>query len=237
MGWSYWHDLWSGFLGAWQLLFSGDAETWSVIRQSLIISLSATLLAMAVGLPAGAWLAVTRVRGRGMLLAASNAGFGLPPVVVGLVLSLLLLRHGPLGALNLRFTPSAVILAQFILSVPVAISLTASAILSLNPRFRLQLEALGATRWQSIWLLLRETRLQVLVTGMAAFGAIISEVGASTMVGGNLPGTTRTMTTAMVMETGMGHYDRALAYSFILLIIVVVAFGCLTHLQHREARG
>ena len=127
------------------------------------------------------------------------------------------------------------ILAQFILSVPIVISMTASAILSLNPRLRLQLEALGASRWQAIWLLLRETRLQMLVTGMAAFGAIISEVGASTMVGGNLPGTTRTMTTAIVMETGMGHYDRALAYSFILLFIVVVAFGCLTRVQQREA--
>src|SRR5262245_10970156 len=192
---------------------------------------------MLAGLPLGAWLAVARFRGRGMLVAASNAGFGLPPVVVGLVLSLLLLRHGPLGVLNLRFTPIAVIVAQFILSVPVATSLTASAVQSQSPRLRLQLEALGATRWQSIWLLLRETRLQVLVTGMAAFGAIISEVGASTMVGGNLPGSTRTMTTAIVMETGMGHYDRALAYSFILLLIVLVAFGCLTRVQHREAQG
>ncbi|TMQ12622.1 MAG: ABC transporter permease subunit, partial [Deltaproteobacteria bacterium] len=126
------------------------------------------MLAMVAGLPLGAWLAVTRFRGRGALLALSNAGFGLPPVVVGLVLSLLLLRHGPLGALNLRFTPTAVILAQFILSVPVAISLTASAILQLNPRLRLQLEALGATRRQAIWLLLRETRLQILVTAMAS---------------------------------------------------------------------
>lgn len=236
MGWSYWQELWNGFTGAWQLLFTGDAQTWAVIRQSLVISFSATLLAMLVGMPFGAWLAITRFGGRSVLLVASNAGFGLPPVVVGLVLSLLLLRHGPLGALNLRFTPSAVIIAQFILSVPIAISMTASAIQSLNPRLRLQLEALGASRWQSIWLLLRETRLQMLVTGMAALGAIISEVGASTMVGGNLPGTTRTMTTAIVMETGMGHYDRALAYSFILLFIVVVAFGCLTRIQQREAR-
>jgi len=236
LGWNYWQDLGRGFLGAWQLLFTGDPETWSVIRQSLVISLSATLLAMVVGLPIGAWLAITRFRGRGALLALSNAGFGLPPVVVGLLLSLLLLRHGPLGALNLRFTPAAVILAQFILSVPVAISLTASSIMALNPRLRLQLEALGATRRQAIWLLLRETRVQMLVTAMASFGAIISEVGASTMVGGNLPGSTRTMTTAMVMETGMGHYDRALAYSFILLFIVVVAFASLTRMQHREAR-
>lgn len=234
---SYWSDLWDGFCGAWWLLFTGDAETWGVIQTSLTISLSATLLAMLVGLPLGAWLAIAQFRGRGFVLAAANTGFGLPPVVVGLVLSLLLLRHGPLGALNLRFTPTAVILAQFILSVPVVISLTASAIQSLNPRIRLQLEALGATRRQSIWLLLRETRVHVLVTSMAAFGTIISEVGASMMVGGNLPGYTRTMTTAIVMETGMGHYDRALAYSFILLFIVIAAFTCLRRLQHREAHA
>jgi len=233
-GWSYWSDLGEGFVGAFRLLFGGDAETWAVIRQSLLISSSATGLALLVGLPVGAWLAVSRFRGRGMLLTAMNAGFGLPPVVVGLVLSLLLLRHGPLGALNLRFTPAAVILAQFILSLPVVVSLTASSIASLNPRLRLQLEALGASRVQSMTLLLREIRVQLLVVGMAAFGGIISEVGASTMVGGNLPGSTRTMTTAIVMETGMGHYDRALAYSFILLLLVLVAFGCLTRVQHRE---
>src|SRR5262249_21909880 len=151
-------------------------------------------IALLIGLPLGAWLAVTRFHGRGMLLTFMNAGFGLPPVVVGLVLSLLLLRHGPLGMLNLRFTPTAVILAQFILSVPVVVSLTFSSIQALNPRLPLQLEALGATRRQSVALLLREIPVQLLVVGMAAFGGIVSEVGASTMVGGNLPGSTRTMT-------------------------------------------
>ena len=233
--WSYWSDLGAGFLGAFRLLFGGDPETWGVIRQSLLISSSATALALLVGLPLGAWLALSRFRGRGMLLTALNAGFGMPPVVVGLVLSLLLLRHGPLGELNLRFTPMAVIMAQFILCLPIVASLTASSIASLNPRLRLQLEALGASRLQSMLLMLREIRVQLLVVGMAAFGGIISEVGASTMVGGNLPGSTRTMTTAIVMETGMGHYDRALAYSFILLLLVLVAFGFLTRFQHREA--
>jgi tungstate transport system permease protein len=234
-GWSYWGELGAGFVGAFRLLFGGDAETWVVIRQSFFISSSATALALLGGLPLGAWLALSRFRGRGMLLTAMNAGFGLPPVVAGLVLSLLFLRHGPLGALNLRFTPAAVVIAQFALCLPVVVSLTASSIAALNPRLRLQLEALGASRVQAMVLLLREIRLQLLVVGMAAFGGIISEVGASTMVGGNLPGSTRTMTTAIVMETGMGHYDRALAYSFILLLLVLVAFGFLTRLQHGEA--
>jgi tungstate transport system permease protein len=236
-GASPWSDFGAGLVGAFALLFGGDAETWTVIRQSLLISSSATALALVLGIPLGVLLSTRRFRGRGLLLTAANTGFGLPPVVVGLVLSLLLLRHGPLGALNLRFTPAAVVIAQLILCLPIVVSLTTSAMSALDPRLHLQIEALGATRLQAMLLLLREIRVQLLVVGMAAFGAIISEVGASTMVGGNLPGSTRTMTTAIVMETGMGRYDRALAYGFILLLIVVVAFGCLNALQQRDARG
>ena len=152
-----------------------------------------------------------------------------------LILSILLLRHGPLGWLNLRFTPTAVITAQFILSCPIMISLTAAAIQQLNPKLLLQLRALGASRWQMLWLLGREARLPILAAYMAAFGSIISEVGASVMVGGNLPGSTRVLTTAIVMETGMGHYDRAMAYGIILLLLVVVIVGLLTWLQQSEA--
>ena len=126
------------------------------------------------------------------------------------------------------------ILAQFILCVPIVSSLTAAAIQGLNPQLILQLRALGASRWQTIRLLLREAPGQLLVAYMAALGAVISEVGASMMVGGNLLGSTRTMTTAIVMETSMGHYDRAIAYSLILLLLVAVAMGLLSWLQHRE---
>lgn len=233
--WDQWTDLWEGLNGACRLLLTGDVETWTVIRQSLLISLSATCLSLLAGLPLGAWLALASFRGRGLLLTAFNAGFGLPPVMVGLVLSILLLRHGPLGWLNLRFTPAAMVIAQFILSWPIVINLTATAIQQLNPRLRLQMLALGASRLQMLWLLAREVRLPLLAAYMAAFGSVVSEVGASLMVGGNLPGTTRVLTTAIVMETGMGNYDRALAYGIILLLIVAVLVGLLTWLQQREA--
>src|SRR5262245_28367651 len=176
---------------------------------------------MVLGVPIGAWIAYAKFPGRGVLLAMCNTGFGLPPVVVGLVLSIVLLRHGPLGALNLRFTPTAMIAAQFLLSCPIVIGLAVAGIQQLNPKLHLQIQSLGASRLQTLWLLCKEARLALLAAYMAAFGSIVSEVGASMMVGGNLPGSTRVMTTAIVMETGMGHYDRALAYGFVLLLIVV----------------
>ena len=144
--------------------------------------------------------------------------------------------HGPLGFLNLRFTPTAMVIAQFILSCPIMINLTVAAAQQLNPKLGLQMQALGASQWQLLWLFARETRLPLLAAYMAAFGSIISEVGASVMVGGNLPGSTRVLTTAIVMETGMGHYDRAMAYGMILLILVVVVVGTFTLVQQREAR-
>jgi tungstate transport system permease protein len=235
--WRYWEDLRDGLTGALRLLLTGDPETWSVIRQSLLISLSASLLSLAVGLPVGTWLARSRFRGRRVLMTAFNTGFGLPPVVVGLLLSILLLRHGPLGALNLRFTPAAVILAQFLLSCPIIVGVTMAAIQQLNPKLTLQIQALGASHAQLVWLLWREARLSLLTAYMAAFGAIVSEVGASMMVGGNLPGSTRVMTTAIVMETGMGHYDRAIAYGVILLLLVASFVAGLTWIQQRAARG
>src|SRR6476620_3146657 len=213
---------------------SPGPETWAVIRQSLLISVTATLASMAVGVPLGVWLASAKFRGRGVLLAICNTGFGLPPVVVGLILSILLLRHGPLGALNLRFTPSAMMIGQFILSLPIIIGLTVVALQQLNPKLRLQMMALGASRGQTHWLLCREIRLPLLVTYMAGFGAVVSEVGASQMLGGNLPGTTRVLTTAIVMETGMGHYNRAMAYGIVLLLLVGLVVGLLTWAQQSD---
>jgi tungstate transport system permease protein len=232
--WSYWEDLRDGLAGAFTLLLGGDAETWAVIRQSLLISGSATLLALLAGVPLGIGLALCRFRGRGLLLTAFNTGFGLPPVVVGLILSILFLRHGPLGWLGLRFTPTAMVAAQFLLSWPLVVGLTAAAVQQLGPRLPMQLRALGASRGQVAWLLARETRLPLLAVAMAAFGAIVSEVGASLMVGGNLPGSTRVLTTAIVMETSLGRYDRALAFGFILLLLVALVVGVLTWLQQRE---
>lgn len=233
--WEYWSELGTGLIDAIALLAGGDPETWTIIRQSLLISVSAALGSMAVGAPLAVWLFHASFRGRGIVLALCNTGFGLPPVVVGLILSLLLLRHGPLGALNLRFTPGAMIVGQFILSLPIAVNLTFVALQQLNPKLSMQMKALGASGWQMFWLLCREIRLPLLVAYMACFGAVVSEVGASQMLGGNLPGSTRVLTTAIVMETGMGHYDRAMAYGIVLLLLVALVVGLLTWAQQRDA--
>ncbi len=213
--WDYWSELGTGFIDAVLLLVTGDAETWVIIRQSLFISITATVASFIPGVPIGAWIAVSTFRGRKLLMTIFNTGFGLPPVVVGLVMSILLLRHGPLGWLNLRFTPTAMIVA-------------------LNPKLWLQMRVLGASRWQLLWLLGREIRLPLLGSYMAAFGAVVHEVGASQMIGGNLPGSTRVLTTAVVMETGMGHYDRAMAYGIVLLLLVAVVAGLLTWVQQHD---
>lgn len=234
--WNYWTEFGAGVTGAITLLTTGDPETWAIIRQSLLISVSATVASLLLGAPIGAWLALSTFRGRGFLLAIFNTGFGLPPVVVGLILSILLLRHGPLGWLHLRFTPGAMIAAQFILSLPIMISLTALAVQQLNPRLRLQMRALGASRRQTLWLLAREIRLPLIGAYMAGFGAVLSEVGASQMVGGNLPGSTRVLTTAIVMETGMGNYDRAIAYGIVLMLLVALIVGVLSFVQQRDVR-
>lgn len=136
--WEYWTDLGDGVVAAVVLLVTGDAETWSVTRQSLVISLSASVPSVILGVPLGIWMALSSFRGRTVILTGFNTGFGLPPVVVGLVLSILLLRHGPLGWLNLRFTPTAMVIAQFILSCPIMISLTAAAVQQLDPKLRLR---------------------------------------------------------------------------------------------------
>ena len=235
VSWEYWSELGSGFVDAILLLATGDPETWTIIRQSLVISITASVASVIPGVPIGAWVAVSSFPGRNLLIAAFNTGFGLPPVVVGLILSILLLRHGPLGGLNLRFTPPAMMVAQFILCLPIVINLTAVAVQQLNPKLRLQMRALGASRSQRMWLLGREIRLPLLGAYMAAFGAVVHEVGASQMVGGNLPGLTRVLTTAIVMETGMGHYDRAMAYGIVLLVLVGVVAGLLTWVQQRDA--
>lgn len=168
----------------------------------------------------GAWLALGHFPGRGALLALVSTGMGMPPVVVGLVITILLWRTGPLGGLGLLYTPVAMVTAQVALSLPIVIGLSSAAIQQLNPRLRLQILSLGATRIQYLWLMVRETRLPLLAAVMAGFGAIISEVGAAMMVGGNIQGQTRVLTTATVLETSRGNFELALALGIILLVLV-----------------
>ncbi|MBI2370872.1 MAG: ABC transporter permease [Deltaproteobacteria bacterium] len=226
--------LWSGLLQAIRLLLAGDPEVLEITGLSLMVSGGATLVALLVGVPAGTGLALTRFPGRNLLITLVNTGMGLPPVVVGLFVTLLLWRSGPLGALRLLFTPGAMVLAQLLIAAPVVAGLTLAGIQGLHPQLRLQLLALGASPLQAVWVLLREARLALLAAVMAGFGAVISEVGAVMMVGGNIRGQTRVLTTATVLEARMGHFELAIALGVILLALSFGVNLILTALQQRR---
>ncbi|HCE17909.1 MAG TPA: tungstate transporter permease [Anaerolinea thermolimosa] len=212
------------------------SEIFQITALSLQISVCATLLSLLAGLPLGTWLGLGRFRGRSFLLSLINTGMALPPVVVGLLIAVLLWRNGPLGKFQLIYTPVAIILAQFLIAFPVVTGLTAAALGALDPRLQWQILGLGASRWQMIWLLWREARLPLLAALMAGFGSVISEVGASMMVGGNIRGQTRVLTTAIVLETSKGEFGKAFALSALLLMITYLINLALTMIQQRNTR-
>lgn len=216
------------------LALAGDPEVLGVILLSLQVSLAATALSLVVGLPLGATLAFSRFPGRRLIISLINTGMGLPPVVVGLVVMLFLWRSGPFGSLGILYTPVAIIIAQFVIATPLVVGITLAALQQLDPRLRLQILALGASRAQCFWLLAREARLPLLAAVMAGFGAIISEVGASMLVGGNIKGQTRVLTTATVMEAGRGEFGLAIAWSAVLMLIIYLVNVVLTTVQQRE---
>jgi tungstate transport system permease protein len=226
--------LWEGVRDAVALLLGGDGETWEIIALSLRVSLTATALAFLLGVPLGTALAFGRFRGRGLALAVVNTGMGVPPVVVGLVVTVLLWRSGPLGALGLLFTPTAMVVAQTAIALPLVAGLSAAALQHVDPDFRVQMQALGAGRVRSLWAVAVEARLPLLAAVMAGFGAVISEVGAAMMVGGNLAGETRVLTTAAVLEASRGAFGAALALGFVLLLL---AFGVTLMLTAVQQRG
>ncbi len=225
--------IWEGIREAVRLILSGDPGVLQITWLSIKISGTATLLSLLLGMPAGVGLALSRFPGRGLLVALVNTGMGLPPVVVGLFVSIVLWRSGPLGGLGLLYTPTAIVIAQFVIAAPIVTGLTMAAMQQLNPKLRLQLLALGASRIQVLWLLMRESRLPLLAAVMAGFGGVISEVGASMMVGGNLFGQTRVLTTATVLEASKGNFDVAIALSVILLVLVFGVNYVLTWIQQR----
>jgi tungstate transport system permease protein len=228
--------LWDALTEAFRLLLTGDRETWEVIARSLRISLTATALALALGLPVGTALALGRFPGRRVVLAAVNTGMGVPPVVAGLVVTVFLWRSGPLGALELLYTPTAMVLAQTAIALPLVAGLSSAALQHVDPELRLQMQALGAGRWRSLWVVALEARLPLLAAGMAGFGAVISEVGAALMVGGNIAGQTRVLTTAAVLEASKGAFALALAFGIILLAIAFAVNLVLTAVaQHGRA--
>jgi tungstate transport system permease protein len=229
--------IWQGILQAFALLLRGDPDVIEVTLLSLKVSGLATGISLLLGLPMGTWLALGRFRGRDFLLSLINTGMALPPVVVGLWVSIFLWRSGPLGDLRLIYTPAAIVIAQTIIAAPVVTGLTVAALQQVNPRLSLQLLGLGASRVQMIVALWREARLPLLAALMAGFGSVISEVGASMMVGGNIRNQTRVLTTATVLETGKGEFAQAIALGFILLLLAYLVNLGLTWVQQRGAHS
>jgi tungstate transport system permease protein len=219
---------------AWRLLLGGDREIYGILGRSLVVSGLATLLAMLLGIPLGYALARSRFRARNLLLGAVNTGMGLPPVVVGLVVWLLLTRSGPLGGLDLVYTKTAMVVAQLVIATPLVVGFTAASIQALPAQLPDLLRSLGAGRVRTLWILAHEARLGLLAAVMAAFGAVASEVGASMTVGGNLRGSTRVLTTAIVTETGRGNLPLALALGLLLLALAFAVNLLLTAVQQRR---
>ena len=219
---------------AFRLLLSGDAELYQIIARTLAISISAAALAMLVGIPIGYGLARGRFPGRTMLLSAVNTGMGMPPVVVGLLVWLLLSRSGPLGSLGLIYTKQAMVLAQFVIATPLVVGFTAASVQSLPTELPDLLYTLGAGRLRRLWIIAGEAQLGLLAAIMAGFGAVVSEVGASMTVGGNLRGSTRVLTTAIVTETGRGNLPVALALGLLLLALAFGVNVLLTVIQQRR---
>ncbi len=224
-------DLTQGLAHAIQLLWSGDPELLEIVALSLRVSFIALLIAMALGIPIGAALGLSRTRSHDLISVLLYTGMGLPPVVVGLFVYLMLSRSGPFGSLGWLFTPTAMIVAQVIIAFPLVAGLTMASTQTIDPQLRLQARALGATRIQEAWIVLSEARVGVIAAIVAAFGAIISEVGAVMLVGGNIEGKTRVLTTAIVLNTRTGDFALALALGIILLIIAFVINGALLRLQ------
>lgn len=223
-----------GIVRAIQLLLQGDPEVVRITLLSLEVSGIATVISILIGLPLGTFLALVQFRSRQFWISLINTGMALPPVVVGLVVSIFLWRSGPLGSLNLIYTPAAIVIAQVLISFPLAAGLTISSLQQLDPRLRVQLLGLGASKAQMILSLWKEARLALVAALIAAFGSVISEVGASMMVGGNLKGSTRVLTTAIVLETSRGEFASAIALSIILLGLAFLVNFALTTLQQRR---
>ena len=226
-----------GLAEAFRRIVSLDPTVFDAAGASLAVSGTATALSVITGIPAGAVLGLTQFRGRSLVLSIVNTGMGLPPVVVGLFVVVFIWRSGPFGDLNWYCTRQAMVAAQYLLAVPTVIGLTAVALQSLDPLLRTQLLSLGATRSQAAWILIRESRLLILGAIIAGFGAVISEIGASLMVGCNVLGDTRILTTAITLETSKGEFGSAFALAFVLLGIIFGITALTTFAQQRRWRA
>jgi tungstate transport system permease protein len=225
-----------GIVQAFRLLVSGEREVVAITLLSLRVSVSATLISTALGVAAGTAVALLRFPGKRFIITAVNTGMGLPPVVVGLFVTIMLWRSGPLGTLGILYTPLAMVIAQTVIAAPIITGVTLAAMQNLPGKLRLQILALGASRPRMVWIMMKEARLPMLTGVMAGFGGVISEVGASIMVGGNIKDYTRVLTTATVMETGKGNFALAIALGVILLALAFAVNYILTTVQQRSRR-
>ena len=223
-----------GIGGAIAKIATLDPDVIDAAIASLVVSGAATLLAVVTGIPLGAIIGLTRFRGRRLILSLVNTGMGLPPVVVGLFVVTFLWRSGALGDLNWYCTRQGMVIAQYLLAAPSVVGLTAIALQTMDPLLRMQMLSLGASRWQAAWLLIRESRVLVFGAVIAGFGAVISEVGASQMVGCNIRSDTRILTTAITLETSKGEFGTAYALAFILLAIIFAITAFFTYTQQRR---
>ncbi|WP_129670357.1 ABC transporter permease [Candidatus Chloroploca sp. Khr17] len=221
---NYWQE-------AINLLVGGNSDVWAIIILSLQVSGLALVVSSIIGVPLGSLIGLHTFPGRQLVIALVYTGMGFPPVVIGLAVFLLLSRSGPLGFLGWLFTPSAMVLAQVILALPLVIGFTMAAVLAVDPALRIQIRALGASPTQTTLAILWEARVGVLVALIAGFGGIISEVGAVMLVGGNIQGSTRVLTTAIVLETRKGAFDVAIALALVLLGITFVINLAMLQLQ------
>lgn len=220
-----------GLREAFWLLINNDEDIYAIAWRSIFVSGMATLISLAFGVLIGSVIAFRKFPGRMLALSVVNTGMGMPPVVVGLIIAILLWRSGPFGELEWMYTRKAMIIAQAVIVTPIIAGFTAASLAALHPRLKLQVYALGASRLQMLWLLLREVKLPLLAAVMAGFGAAISEVGASLMVGGNDPDDTRVMTGAIILEQSRGEFGTALAFGIILLALMLIVNLVFTWVQ------
>ena len=229
--------IWDGIKEAFRIIGSGDYSVWEIAVRSILVSGSATMISLFLGILVGSAIAFNQFPGRNLAFSLVNTGMGLPPVVVGLIVAIMLWRSGPLGEFRLIYTPSAMVVAQTVIAAPIVTGFTAAALRNLHPKLRSQLYGLGASRLQMLWLVLWEAKLPLLAAVMAGFGGAISEIGASQMVGGNLAGDTRVMTTAIVLEVSRGEFAPAIALSIILLVLIFIVNLILTTVQQQERQS
>jgi tungstate transport system permease protein len=227
-----------GLIQAFHLIIIRDPALFEIVALSIRVSGTALLFSTLIGIPLGALLGLSRFLGRRLVIALLYTGMGFPPVVVGLFVYLMLSRSGPLGQLNWPiipslFTPGAMVVAQCVISFPLVAGFTMAAVMGVDPQLRQQVQALGATRWQTTLTILMEARIGVIVSVIAGFGSIISEVGAVMLVGGNIEHSTRVLTTAIVLETRKGNFDLAMAIGVILLGLAFLTNVAMLYLQGR----